>query len=528
VAVDTDTEVSRTEETLTLAGDADSTTVSVPTDTHTLSLHLEPDGPAAATVQSPSGETVRSHDDTDGPMVDGPGTEWTVREPAAGTWTVAAEPRTATDGTSGDSVTAERATLDATSVRTANGTMTPDPREVLGYGQFDYKVSPLTFFDSDFFAPDDDLRSLTEERDLESFTDAAVDTLSVADVEAGAASGYDNLVVIHDDGIDDPGYVDALDGYVEAGGNLVVTDTGVDLLGAMDADLTGAISTEDTFQETYYVAHLGDKNDDQPLLEDARPVQNQLWKIAGLGYSTGTEAPMTLVDEAAFDEAGGVAAGTQEEGVSAGSLLGAVDGEVTTRELVESDAGAVHFVGGLFPPASQANLHPFGVLDYSASFLGYLLLTNALGYVQTRSIDGETTATFGGEATFEADLGGLTASGSRSDDATVFTGGQTNRMVLTVEELSTAAAVSDDVPDGWTVDPEYGDVEAVADGRVSFGEVGPVGEDDDPVELVYYADAPEGPGATGRYRFGPALAETGSASAAFAGTDDNVVVGPST
>jgi hypothetical protein len=528
VAVDTDTEVSRTEETLTLAGDADSTTVSVPTDTHTLSLHLEPDGPAAATVQSPSGETVRSHDDTDGPMVDGPGTEWTVREPAAGTWTVAAEPRTATDGTSGDSVTAERATLDATSVRTANGTMTPDPREVLGYGQFDYKVSPLVFFDRDFFAPDDDLRSLTEQRDLESFTDAAVDTLSVADVEAGAASGYDNLVVIHDDGIDDAGYVDALDGYVEAGGNLVVTDTGVNLLGAMDADLTGAISPDDTFQETYYVAHLGDKNDDQPLLEDARPVQNQLWKIAGLGYSTDNEAPMTLVDEAAFDEAGGVAAGTQEEGVSAGSLLGAVDGEVTTRELVESDAGAVHFVGGLFPPASQANLHPFGVLDYSASFLGYLLLTNALGYVQTRSIDGETTATFGGEATFEADLGGLTASGSRSDDATVFTGGQTNRMVLTVEELSAAAAVSDDVPDGWTVDPEYGDVEAVADGRVSFGEVGPVGEDDDPVELVYYADAPEGPGATGRYRFGPALAETGSASAAFAGTDDNVVVGPST
>ena len=66
------------------------------------------------------------------------------------------------------------------------------------------------------------------------------------------------------------------------------------------------------------------------------------------------------------------------------------------------------------------------------------------------------------------------------------------------------------------------------DNRVSFGEIGPVGEEDDPVELEYFAEAPEGTSATGQYRFGPALAETEEASVDFAGTDTNFVVGPST
>ena len=535
-AVDPNTEVTGTEETLSLEG---ATTLSVPEDTHTLALDFEPDGPAAATLRSPSGETVRSYDATDGPMVDGPGTEWTIREPEAGTWTVVGEPRTATNESNGESATGESATLSATAVRTENGTMTPDPREALGYGQFDYEVSPLVFFDSDFFDADDELRALDVERDFDDFTDAPVETLSVADVKAGAAGDFDNLVVIHDDGIDDNDYVSALDEFVDSGGNLVVTDSGVNLLGAMDSDLTSTIAPEDTFEETYYVANLGTKSSDQPLLEDARPVQNQLWKVSGLGYSVDTEAPMTLVDETAFDEANGIAAGTQDAGISAGSLVGPTDGAVTTRELVESDTGAVHFIGGVFPPASQENLHPFGLLDYSASFLGYLMLTNALGYVQTRSIEGEVTATFGGSATFEAGVGDapdLTASGSRRDDGSVFTGGQTDRVVVTVTELSEAAEVTDGVPDDWTVDADYGDADSfdAETGTVSFGERGPVDPeaDDDALELEYYAEAPEGATATGRYTFGPAEAtatvDGDEVTVEFAGTDTDTVVGPST
>ena len=75
---------------------------------------------------------------------------------------------------------------------------------------------------------------------------------------------------------------------------------------------------------------------------------------------------------------------------------------------------------------------------------------------------------------------------------------------------------------------EARDVESVENDRVNFGEIGPVGKEDDPVELEYFAEAPEGTSATGQYRFGPALAETEEASVEFAGTDTNFVVGPST
>ena len=90
------------------------------------------------------------------------------------------------------------------------------------------------------------------------------------------------------------------------------------------------------------------------------------------------------------------------------------------------------------------------------------------------------------------------------------------------------AEVGDRIPGAWDVDPEYGDVEFVQDDRVSFGEIGPVGEEDDPVELEYFAETPEGTSATGQYRFGPALVETEEASVDFAGTDTNFVVGPGT
>ena len=529
--VDPATEVSEATQTLSLADGSSATTVSVPEETHTLSLSLESDSALAADLRTPSGETVRSRDVTDGPMVDGPGVDWVLRDPAAGAWTLVVEPETATDDVGGESLTAEAVTVEATTVRTENGTLTPDPEEVLGYEQFDYKVSPLVFFDSDFFDSDDDLRALSEDRDFGDFTDAPVDTLSVADVKAGAHLSYDNLVVIHDDGADDGDYVGQLDAFVDGGGNLVVTDSGVHLLGAMDSDLTSDIGPDDTAEESYYVAHLGEKNADHPLLEGARPVQNQLWKVAGLGYSIGTEAPMTLVDEAALESAGGLAAGVQDSGVSAGTLLGDIAGDVTTRELVESDAGSVHFVGGVFPPASQDNLHPFGLLDYSASFLGYLMLTNALGYVQNRSIGGETAAEFGGTATFAGGGGGgdgddFVVEGSRSDDGTVFTGGQTNHVTITVDRLSEAARIYDRVPDGWTVDERYGDVERVEDGEVHFGEVGPVGEDET-VELVYFAEAPSGAAGTGSYEFGPAVAATDGASDTFTEAETNFVIGPS-
>lgn len=80
------------------------------------------------------------------------------------------------------------------------------------------------------------------------------------------------------------------------------------------------------------------------------------------------------------------------------------------------------------------------------------------------------------------------------------------------------------MPDGWTVEPEYGDVDRVEDGDPYFDDVDPVGADGT-TELVYFVDAPEGPDGTGNYAFGPASAETDAQSQEFTGTDTNLVIG---
>ena len=58
-------------------------------------------------------------------------------------------------------------------------------------------------------------------------------------------------------------------------------------------------------------------------------------------------------------------------------------------------------IAGLFLPAKQTNLHPFGVLDYSLSFLVHTMLSNALGYVQKRFVGDEEVASFGCTASYD-------------------------------------------------------------------------------------------------------------------------------
>ncbi|PSQ13598.1 hypothetical protein BRD02_12285, partial [Halobacteriales archaeon QS_8_69_73] len=143
----------------------------------------------------------------------------------------------------------------------------------------------------------------------------------------------------------------------------------------------------------------------------------------------------------------------------------------------------------------------------------------------------------------------LDVSGSRADDASVFTAGQTNRVEITVDdfndELADAVEVSDQVPDGWSVDENFGDVESFdEDGVVTFEGTASTSDvsGDGNKTFFYFAEAPdEGADDTGTYTFGPAEAEAvdpqtfddpnrtqGSTSEEFGGTDTNTVAGAST
>jgi hypothetical protein len=316
---------------------------------------------ANASLLDPAGEVTNTYSPsgTRGPR----GTVWTVEDASGGEWTIEVS------NENGRRAASVEVTI---GVLHTDGEGSPDPKAALGYQQRDYEVTPFAFFE-EYATYLDDSNALRE--------------VSVADVRGGglldgSTPAFENVVVIHDQGADDADYVAALEEYVAAGGNLVLTDSGVGHLGAMGGPAAG-IGAEAIAEETFVVPYLGAKNPDHPLLGDVREIQRELWKVAPLGYSVGDAAPMTLVGSDAFADAEGTIAATTDGLVSAGTL-GAESEE----------GGSVQVVGSLLRPATQANLHPFGLHDYSVSFLGQTVLSNALGYRQERFVDGEVVETF--------------------------------------------------------------------------------------------------------------------------------------
>jgi serine protease AprX len=123
--------------------------------------------------------------------------------------------------------------------------------------------------------------------------------------------------------------------------------------------------------------------------------------------------------------------------------------------------------------------------------------------------------------------GTVTASGSRTDDGRVFTGGATDQVEITVEDPSEDVTVYDEIPASWDVVSEqsWGETEDGARKRVELGTVAAGTEER---TFTYFVEAPDGPGGTNQYTFGPATAETDDATTRVAGTETNYVVGVST
>ncbi|MFB9807502.1 hypothetical protein ACFFQF_20800 [Haladaptatus pallidirubidus] len=232
---------------------------------------------------SPSGEVIRSHDAVTDERAGGKccgHPMWVISDPEPGEWTV--EISNVQQDTQGYEV--RFGTL------AASGT-NPDPDPAVGYEQYDYDVTPLRFFE-------DYADSIAD--------DGVMEPLTVENVANGALADYDHAVICHDyganadadyiggsvpgytvadhptAGYDVPGYVAALNAFVNDGGNLVLTDMGVNLLASMDNDLVGAdrFAAGDFTVDTYNVARYTEKNGDHPLLTDVRPIQEQLWKVA--------------------------------------------------------------------------------------------------------------------------------------------------------------------------------------------------------------------------------------------------------
>jgi Zinc carboxypeptidase len=311
-------------------------TVSPPTDE--VSVHVRTPGsePIHATLSDPNGAERRSFDGAGGRSKREAG--WTIADPAVGRWHVTVEnPRSAS--------TEVAVLVDAVVSDTSDDA--PDPRDVLGYEQRLYDSTPLAYFES-----------------YAEFTEGSVEFVSPAEVEAGVlvendGPVYDNVVLIHD-AIE---ATDAIDEYIEAGGTLVLTNSGVSLLCDLHAASVAPIDSRAVSTATHEFAAIDEhRAGSHALLENTREIERELWTLAPKGYANSGDAPTTTVVPEVFEAVGGSIAATIGGDVAVGSI------------------GNVHVIGSLLPPSSQAHLHPFGLLDHSVSLLGHTILSNALGY----------------------------------------------------------------------------------------------------------------------------------------------------
>ncbi|MWG32947.1 S8 family serine peptidase [Halomarina oriensis] len=106
----------------------------------------------------------------------------------------------------------------------------------------------------------------------------------------------------------------------------------------------------------------------------------------------------------------------------------------------------------------------------------------------------------------------FSVSGSRSDDGSVFTGGQTNQVTIGVSEATKEATVRDRIPFDWTLVGGDSATVYTDDGAryVEFDASATSGD-----SLTYFLEAPSGAEATGSYEFGPAAARPVDGAGAF-------------
>jgi hypothetical protein len=156
-------------------------------------------------------------------------------------------------------------------------------------------------------------------------------------------------------------YFTNLKKWVEKGGNLVLTDRALRVLHKIGVVDKAAVSNVKVYQPYADIQDF-----EHPMVAGLRPNARQLVEAAILGYCIGNEcSPMTVVDEAAFTDAGGHVVGTTG------------DGRVSVGEL-ELGKGLIRIIGGALPRPTEEYDHRYGLRDYGLTYSGLYLMENSI------------------------------------------------------------------------------------------------------------------------------------------------------
>jgi hypothetical protein len=207
--------------------------------------------------------------------------------------------------------------------------------------------------------------------DLSEFTTIPLRPVPVAEIGAGGLSGLDSLVISDVAFPEDPQgrpfdpvtVVAALDEWVRAGGNLVVTDGAIPLL----ADL-GIVGSDDISSDEYEAGHINIDDFGHEFTTGLPDTASQTYYEVPLGYSIDVNAsPHWGVDTAAWETAGGVHV----------AHSGNAD-DVTTLGTIGHGDGIVSILGALLPRATEEFDHFYGLADYGVTVTGGHILNQMI------------------------------------------------------------------------------------------------------------------------------------------------------
>jgi hypothetical protein len=188
-----------------------------------------------------------------------------------------------------------------------------------------------------------------------------LDTLVLADVKVPAD--------VQGRPVDGASYWRNIRAWIERGGNLVLTDRAVH--GLSDLGIVPAAAIKDI---TVYQPYANMQDFSHPMLKGLRPNARQLVEAAVLGYEIGNDAsPMTIVDKAEWEKAGGKTVGTT------GNNSGSTDDLTRTSigELKLKD-GFIRIVGGALPTPTEINDHRYGLRNYAMTYTGLYVMENSI------------------------------------------------------------------------------------------------------------------------------------------------------
>lgn len=208
---------------------------------------------------------------------------------------------------------------------------------------------------------------------------------TASQLTASQLAGFDQFV-IPGSAIKDlegsPEKVEAIKAWVEAGGNLVLTDEGLrffDLAGLttgavdMKTQYMGGIGITDLSQPVFY--QYQDTSD--PLNANVRGGVKQTYEPTPLGFETGANAaPNWYIDEGKFSALGGQVWG-YACGTTQISDRCADSGHVGLGKATLG-SGQIQFIGSLLPDPTEEFYHPYGLDPYATTYSGNQMLRNML------------------------------------------------------------------------------------------------------------------------------------------------------